>query len=285
LTTRRVAVGDVTLSVREEGSGDPVVLLHGFPESSYSWRHQMDALAAAGYHAVAPDLRGYGGSDRPSEVADYALPKLVEDLAGLIGALGAERAHVVGHDWGGSVAWGAASRRPELVRSLTILNSPHPVASAEARQVPEQQRRSWYMLLFQFPGIAEDWLSRDDFANLRTFVFDTAPPGTFSEEDQAAFIAALSQEGALTAALNYYRANIPPESWLRPPPDLPPVEVPTMILWGTGDAYMSPMLLERSLAKVSGPATVHRLEGVSHWVQQEVPDVVNAHLLEFLATV
>jgi pimeloyl-ACP methyl ester carboxylesterase len=285
VATRRVSVGDVTLSVREAGSGDPVVLLHGFPEFSYSWRHQLDALAGAGYHAVAPDLRGYGGSDRPSEVADYALPRLVEDLAGLIGALGAERAHVVGHDWGGSVAWGAASRRPELVRSLTILNSPHPVASAEARQIPEQQRKSWYMLLFQFPGIAEDWLSRDDFANLRTFVFDTASPGTFSEDDRAAFVAALSQEGALTAALNYYRANIPPESWLRPPPDLPPVEVPTMIVWGTGDAYMSPMLLERSLEKVSGPTTVHRLDGVSHWVQQEVPEVVNAHLLEFLERV
>ena len=229
---RRVDVREVALAVEERGAGEPVVLLHGFPESSRSWRHQLRALADAGFHAVAPDLRGYGRSDHPREVEAYALPRLVGDLVGLIAALGHESAHVVGHDWGGSIAWAAAARAPERVRSLTILNSPHPVASAEARRVPEQQRRSWYMLLFQFPGIAEEWLSADGFANLRRFVFDTAAPGTFSEEDREAFVAPLREEGALEAALAYYRANIPPESWLRPPPDLPPISVPTLIIWG-----------------------------------------------------
>lgn len=279
---RRLDTGEVFLAVAEAGAGEPVILLHGFPEISHSWRHQLPALAAAGFHAVAPDLRGYGESDRPAETAAYALPNLVGDLIGLIRALGHENAHVVGHDWGGSIAWVTASRAPERVRSLTILNSPHPVASAESRQIPEQQQKSWYMLLFQFVGVAEEWLSANDFANLRSFVFDTAAPGTFSEDDRETFVAALRRDGALTAALDYYRANIPPQSWLRPPPDLPPVEVPTMIVWGEADAYMSPVLLERSIAKVAGPLRVERLPGVSHWVQQEAPGEVNRLLVDFL---
>ena len=265
----------MTLSIEEQGEGDLVVLLHGFPEIAHSWRHQLPALADAGYHAVAPDLRGYGASDAPPEVSDYALPKLAEDIAGLIRALGAERAHLVGHDWGGSIAWVLASRMPELVSSLTILNSPHPVASAESRQIPEQQQKAWYMLLFQFPGVAEEWLAKDDFANLRSFVFDTAAPGTFPAADREVFCAALARDGRLTAALNYYRANIPPETWLKPPPDLPPVQVPTTILWGEADAYMSGVLLERSMQKVAGPLHVERLPGISHWVQQEIPGRVN----------
>lgn len=279
---RRVDAGEVTLAVLEAGKGEPVVLLHGFPELAYSWRRQLPALADAGFHAVAPDLRGYGRSDRPRETAAYALPNLVGDLAGLIRALGHKSAHVVGHDWGGSIAWVTAARAPERVRSLTILNSPHPIASAEARQIPEQQQKSWYMLLFQFVGVAEEWLSANDFANLRRFVFDTAAPGTFSDEDRETFVAALREDGALTAALDYYRANIPPQSWLRPPPDLPAVDVPTMIVWGEADAYMSPVLLERSMSKVAGPLRVERLPGVSHWVQQEAPDEVNRLLVDFL---
>lgn len=280
---RRIDVGEVRLAVDEAGEGELVVLLHGFPESSRSWRHQLPALAGAGYHAVAPDLRGYGESDAPPEVADYALPKLAGDVTGLIAALGAERAHLVGHDWGGSIAWVLAARMSHVVTSLTILNSPHPVASAECRQIPEQQRKSWYMLLFQFPGVAEEWLARDDFANLRAFVFDTAPPETFPPADREVLCAELGRVGRLTAALNYYRANIPPENWLRPPPDLPTVTVPTTIIWGGADAYMSDLLLERSTTKVAGPLHVERLPGVSHWVQQEVPDRVNRLLVEALA--
>ena len=282
MAKRRVDVGEVTLAVEEAGEGDLVVLLHGFPELSHSWRRQIPALAAAGYRAVAPDLRGYGDSDAPPGVADYALPKLVGDIAGLIRAEGKPGAHIVGHDWGGSIAWVLAARAPEFVESLTILNSPHPVASAEARQIPEQQQKSWYMLLFQFPDVAESWLANDDFANLRRFVFDTAAPGTFPADDQSVFCDALARPGRLTAALNYYRANIPPENWLKPPPDLPPVTVPTTIIWAEGDAYMSGTLLDLSTRKVAGPLHVDRLPGVSHWVQQEVPDTVNDLLLAAL---
>ena len=282
MRARRIRVGDVRLSVVERGEGDPVVLLHGFPELAFSWRHQLPALANAGHHAIAPDLRGYGDSDRPEGVDAYALTALAGDIAGLIAELGYDSAHVVGHDWGGSIAWALAERRPELVRSLSILNSPHPVASAEARKVPEQQRKSWYMLLFQFAGIAEAWLSADDFANLRAFVFDTAAPGTFTAEDREHYVAALRRDGALTAALNYYRANIPPASWLRPPPDLPPIEVPTLIIWAEADVNMSEVLLQRSMTKVAGPLRVERLPGVSHWVQQEAPGEVNRVLGDFL---
>lgn len=287
MSTRRIDVGEVRLAITEEGdpSAAPVILLHGFPEISHSWRHQLPALAGAGFHAVAPDLRGYGGSDRPSAVDAYAAAKLVGDIAGLIRALGHESAHVVGHDWGGGLAWGLAGNLPAMVRSLTILNAPVGVVSARLRREdPAQRAKSWYMLLFQFPGVAETWLSADDFANLRAFVFDTAAPGTFPDEEREVFIDALRRDGALTAALNYYRANMPPASWLRDPPDPPPVPAPTMIIWGEADAYMDPVLLERSAATVTGPLRIERLPGVSHWVQQEVPERVNALLVDFLSS-
>jgi len=282
---RRLDVGEVRLAISEEGdpSGEPVILLHGFPEISHSWRRQLPALADAGYHAVAPDLRGYGDSDRPPAVDDYLAPKLVGDIAGLIRALGHESAHIVGHDWGGGLAWGLAGNLPSAVRSLTILNAPVGVVSARLRREdPAQRAKSWYMLLFQFPGVAETWLSADDFANLSAFVFETAAPGTFPPQEREVYISALSRDGALTAALNYYRANMPPASWLRDPPDPPPVPAPTMIIWGEADAYMDTILLERSAATVTGPLRVERLPGVSHWVQQEAPDRVNALLIDFL---
>ena len=284
---RRVDVGEVRLAISEEGdpAGEPVILLHGFPEISHSWRRQLPALAAAGYHAVAPDLRGYGDSDRPPAVDDYLAPKLVGDIAGLIRALGHESAHIVGHDWGGGLAWGLAGNVPSAVRSLTVLNATVGVVSARLRREdPAQRAKSWYMLLFQFPGVAETWLSADDFANLRAFFFETATPGTFPPEEREVYVAALRRDGALTAALNYYRANMPPASWLREPPDPPPVVAPTMIIWGEADPYMGPVLLERSAATVTGPLRIERLPGVSHWVQQEAPDRVNELLIDFLGS-
>ena len=278
----RIKVGEIRLALDREGTGAPVILLHGFPELAHSWRYQRPALVAAGYEAITPDLRGYGESDRPSAVDDYALARLVGDLTGLIDALGHESVHLVGHDWGGSITWVTAALRPELVRSLSILNSPHPVASAEARQIPEQRQKSWYMLLFQFTGIAEAWSSNDDFANLRSTFYATAAEGAISAEDEEVFVGALRKDGALTAALNYYRANTPPTSWLKPPPDLPPITVPTQIIWGEADAYMSEVLLEKTVAKIDGTPQVTRLPGVSHWVQQEAPDRVNEALVAFL---
>ncbi len=284
MARERINVGDVRLSVESAGSGPPVVLLHGFPENSHSWRHQLPVLADAGFRAIAPDLRGYGRSDRPDRVEDYAIAHLAGDVWGLIDALDAGPVHLVGHDWGGSLGWMTAMRRPNLLRSLTILNSPHPAASAHARlTLPDQMAKSWYMLLFQFPGVAEAWLSNDDFANFRNFVFGTAAAGTFSEEDREAFLEPLRRDGALTAALNYYRANIPPASWIGSAPDTPPVEVPTMIIWGLEDAYMGRVLLDLSIERVGGRLRVEELPGVGHWVQQEAPGEVNTLLRDFLS--
>jgi pimeloyl-ACP methyl ester carboxylesterase len=283
MAARRVDVGEVRLAVTEAGDGEPVVMLHGFPELARCWRHQVAALAGAGYRAIAPDLRGYGGSDRPTAVEDYTAPKLVGDVVGLIDALGYESVHLAGHDWGGALAWGLAGRMPERVRSLTILNAPQPAVSARLRVEDERQRaKSWYMLLFQFPGVAEAWLSADDWANLRAFVFDDAAPGTFPPQERALLTEALGRDGALTAALNWYRANMPPSAWLRQPPEPASISVPTMIIWGEADTYMDPVLLERSAETVTGSLRVERLPGVSHWVQEEVPDRVNGLMIDFL---
>ena len=286
MASRRIDVGEVRLAVTEAGdpSGEPVILLHGFPELASSWRHQLPALAEAGFHAVAPDLRGYGDSDRPTAVEAYGVQKLVGDVVGLIAALGHDSAHVVGHDWGGGLAWGLAGNRPELVRSLTILNAPVGQVSARLRfEDPEQRAKSWYMLLFQFPGVAETWMSQHDFRNLREFVFEDAPDA-FPPEERERLVASLRRDGALTAILNWYRANMPPSAWLRDPPDPPPVTVPTMIIWGEADTYLGLPLLERSAATVTGPLRVERLPGVSHWVQQHAPDAVNRLLVEFLTS-
>ena len=221
MASRRIDVGEVRLAVTEAGdpSGEPVILLHGFPELASSWRHQLPALAEAGFHAVAPDLRGYGDSDRPTAVEAYGVQKLVGDVVGLIAALGHDSVHVVGHDWGGGLAWGLAGNRPELVRSLTILNAPVGQVSARLRfEDPEQRAKSWYMLLFQFPGVAETWMSQHDFRNLREFVFEDAPDA-FPPEERERLVASLRRDGALTAILNWYRANMPPSAWLREPPD------------------------------------------------------------------
>ncbi|MGB1526235.1 MAG: alpha/beta fold hydrolase, partial [Miltoncostaeaceae bacterium] len=182
----RIDCGGAVLSVQFMGpdDGEPVIMWHGFPEMGYSWRHQAAALAADGYRTIVPDLRGYGESDRPTGTDAYAFPQLVGDVVGLINALGHGYAHLAGHDWGGSLCWATSALMPDTVRSLMILNAPHPVASAECRQVPEQQQKSWYMLLFQFEGVAEEWLLKDGAANLSAFVFDTAAPGTFGDEER-----------------------------------------------------------------------------------------------------
>jgi len=280
---RRLSVGTLRLAIRESGSGEPVIFLHGFPELSYSWRHQLAPIAGNGFWAIAPDLRGCGDSDRPEDVGAYGIGALIGDVIGLLDALGLERAHLVGHDWGGGIAWATTALHPDRVSSLAILNAPHPVASAEARRDDAAQRAmSWYMLLFQFVGVAESWLSRNDFANFREMLFDNAAPGTFTDDDIAVYLDAYRRDGALTAALNYYRANMPAAAWLRDPPQLPDITTPTLVVWGDGDTYLGSRLRDRSVEKVTGPVEVITLAGVSHWVQQEAPDAVNRALIAWL---
>jgi pimeloyl-ACP methyl ester carboxylesterase len=277
----RLDVGGVTLHYVEAGRGPLVVLLHGFPEFWYSWRWQLPALAGAGFRVVAPDLRGYNESSKPRGVAAYAADLLARDVAQLIRGLGAERAVVVGHDWGGAVAWTFAMRCPELLQRLVILNVPHPARFLRALRTPRQLRKSWYMFFFQLPRLPEASVRRANFAMLRrTFRHDPVRPGAFSDDDIERYIAALARPGALTAAINYYRALFRQDP-RRMRAGFRPIEAPVLVIWGMQDRYLGAELAEPD-ARWAPNARVERLPDASHWVQVDRPERVNALLLDFL---
>jgi pimeloyl-ACP methyl ester carboxylesterase len=267
----RVDVNGVGIEYEVTGEGRPVVLLHGFPDSGRLWRHQVPALVDAGFRVIVPDLRGYGGSDRPQEVEAYSIPFLVGDVLGVLDDLGVAKAHVVGHDWGAALAWAMGSLVPDRVDHLVALSVGHPLSFRSAGYV--QQEKSWYMLLFQFEDIAEQWLSNDDWAHFRSWA---------SHPDTDAVIADLERTGSLTPALHWYRANVPPEALISPPLELPPVPVPTMGVWGTADFALTEGQMTGSAEHVSGPWRYERVEGVAHWMQLEAPEVVNRLLIDFL---
>jgi pimeloyl-ACP methyl ester carboxylesterase len=266
----RVDVNGVGIEYQITGEGQPVVLLHGFPDSGRLWRHQVPALAGAGFQVVVPDLRGYGRSDKPEPVEAYALSLLAGDVLAILADLGIAKAHIVGHDWGAALAWGLASLAPGSVDHLVALSVGHP---ATFRRTSQQREKSWYMLLFQFPGIAERWLTDDNWANFRTWA---------GHPDADQVIAELEAGGSVTPGLNWYRANVPPESWLRPPLNLPPVHAPTMGVWSTGDPALTEIQMTDSAENVAGPWQYERLDGPGHWLQLDAPDQVNALLLDFL---
>jgi pimeloyl-ACP methyl ester carboxylesterase len=279
---RQVAVGEVRLHYVEAGAGPLVVLLHGFPEFWYGWRHQLPALAAAGYRAVAPDLRGYNLSDKPPGVRAYEVERLAGDVAGLVRACGAERAALVGHDWGGVVAWQVAMRHPALVERLVVLNAPHPSAIGRMLSNPVQWLRSAYILFFQLPRLPEALIRANDFALLRRlFRTDPVRREAFSRQDIERYVEAFRRPGALTAALNYYRAalrRLPPagEDALRP------IEQPVLVVWGQRDRALGPELAAPDRRWVSH-LRLERLPDASHWVQHDRPERVNALMLDHLA--
>jgi pimeloyl-ACP methyl ester carboxylesterase len=257
--------------VVDEGKGTPVVLLHGFPDTARLWRSQIAALSAAGYRAVAPDLRGRGHSERPARVSDYALPALVSDVTGIMDALGIARAHVVGHDWGAGLAWVLASLAPQRVDHLVTISVGFPGVT---RPDLEALQKAWYRLLFLFAGTAEELLQKDDWYLFRELLQGRG--------DLEQYIADLSEPGALTAGLNWYRANLPVEQLLGLALELPMVQAPALGIFGTGDPYLTETAMVRSKARVQGPWRYERLDGVGHWVPLEVPERLNALLLEFL---
>jgi pimeloyl-ACP methyl ester carboxylesterase len=267
----KIAVNGAPFEVEVAGDGPAVVLLHGWPDSHRLWRTQLPALHAAGFRTIAPDQRGMGESFAPDAVEDYALPTLVGDVVGVMDAVGVERAHVVGHDWGAAVAWGLASFVPDRVERLVALSVGHPAAFRGAGL--EQRQKSWYMLLFQFVGIAEEWISAADFRNFREWA---------NHPDADAVIAELRRPGALTAGLNWYRANVAPESLLAPPPVFPPIAAPTMGLWSSGDLALTERQMLDSAAYVTGPWRYERIEGAGHWMQLDATDELNALLVDFL---
>jgi pimeloyl-ACP methyl ester carboxylesterase len=253
------------------GEGRPVLLLHGFPDTGRLWRHQVPALAQAGLRVIVPDMRGYGRSDKPEDVQAYGMGAIVGDVRAVLDDVGVERAHVVGHDWGAGVAWATATFAPERVDHLAVLSVGHP-ATFRAGGF-DQYEKSWYMLLFQFEGVAEQWLSGNDWANFRAW-------GRHPDCD--AVIAEMEANGSLTPALNYYRANVPPQSYLLSGLELPAVQAPTMGVWSTGDMALTEGQMTRSAANVAGPWRYERLDGPGHWMQLEAPDEVSRLLVDFL---
>jgi pimeloyl-ACP methyl ester carboxylesterase len=266
----RVDVDGVGIEYEVVGEGRPVVLLHGFPDSGRLWRYQVPALAAAGFQVIVPDLRGYGRSGKPEAVEAYSIPVLAGDVMAILAEQGIGKAHVVGHDWGAALAWGLAAFVPDTVDHLVVLSVGNPVTFLRTL---EQRQKSWYMLLFQFPGVAERWLSDDNWANLRQW-------GRHPDIDQV--IAELEANGSLTPGLNWYRANVGPESWAGPPLQLPPVQGPAMGLWSSGDFALSEVQMTDSAENMAGTWRYERLDGPGHWMQLEVPGRVNELLLDFL---
>ena len=269
---RRIEGDGLTLAVRDEGEGPAVLLLHGFPDSSHLWRHQIPPLVEAGFRVIAPDLRGFGESGRPEAVEDYAIMRSLADVTAVLDALEVDRAHVVGHDWGAGLAWVVAGLAPERVDRLVVLSVGHP--NAQRDPTLEERRRAWYMLFFQFAGVAEELLARDDWKLFREWTADA--------RDRERYLEDLSRPGALTAALNWYRANVRPERELRPRRPFPAVTAPTLGVWSSGDEYLTERQMVASAEHVTGGWRYERVEGAGHWMQLDAPERTNELLLEFL---
>lgn len=273
ITTRTIEANGLRFRVDEAGEGGDVALfLHGFPQSSRCWRHQLPFLADLGWHAVAPDLRGYGGSSRPKGRGAYHIDHLVDDVASLFDALGAKRRLLVGHDWGGMIAWAFAIRRRLPLDGIVILNAPHPQAYRKAVRHWRQRLRSWYILFFQLPGLPERKLGKDGAAPIgRLLKRSSLREETFPPESIAHYRENAAQPGALTAMINYYRANFD----VRPLARGPGVHAPMLLLWGEQDTALGPELIVPSSRYVEDIA-IQRFPDVSHWLPEEAPDEVNA---------
>jgi pimeloyl-ACP methyl ester carboxylesterase len=274
-------VGGVRLHYAERGEGDElVILLHGFPECWYSWRHQLAALGDR-YHVVAPDMRGYNLSDKPPRVEDYRMDNLIDDVTGLIRHFGRKKAVVVGHDWGAAVAWGVALKHPEYVSRLVAMQVPPP-AAWRANMTLKQALRSWYMLFFQIPLLPEWLISLNDFAAIERSLKST---GAFTDTDIAVYKKALGEPNALTCAINYYRANFVPLFFKqkKETEDLRDdrVRVPTLLIFGERDKFIVPETLKDVNRFVDAPYHEARFKKYGHWIQNEAHAEVNAELASF----
>ena len=269
-----LAVGDLVFDARADGpaDGELVLLLHGFPQTSLSWRHQLDALARRRVPRRRPRPAGYSPGARPADVEEYRVERLVGDVLGFADALGVERFHLVGHDWGGAVAWQVAGRHPERLRTVTSVSTPHPGAFRRSIQDGEQRDKSSYILFFRSPE-AEPFFLDNDAAGLRALYTASGLADDAVEE----YVRVLTQPGAMTGALNWYRA-----ADLGLVEGLGPITTPTMYVWSTYDPALGREAAEATAAEVEGPYRFEVLEGVSHWIAEEAPDALNTLLLEHL---
>ncbi|WP_224391490.1 alpha/beta fold hydrolase [Pseudonocardia sp. ICBG1293] len=278
ITVPGTTLPEVTLSVHDTGGdGAPVVLLHGWPDRATLWTHQVSALAEAGYRVVVPDLRGFGDSDRPAEVEHYRMRALVADVLGVADALGIDRFALAGHDWGASLGWAVTLASPRVTR-YAAYSVGHPVAFATAGF--RQKAMSWYMLWFQFPGVAEKVIPADDWQFLRGWLHASLPEDHPLPRRQ---LADLSRPGALTASLNWYRANIDPATFVPTSiPQLPRITVPVLGVWSAGDAALTEGQMRRSSEFVDD-FRFERVEGCGHWIPEEAPERATELLTGFLA--
>lgn len=279
-----VSANGLRFHVATCGSGERLALcLHGFPECWYSWRYQMPLLARLGYRVWAPDLRGYGESDRPPAMRDYAVEALVADVAGLIDAAGASSTLLIGHDWGAAIAWWAAMHRVRPLDRLVIMNVPHPALMERGLLTWAQLRRSWYMFFFQLPYLPEAMLSAQDYAAVRRVFRGLAvDKSRFPDEVLDVFRDNAARPGALTAMINYYRALLRGGSgWRERARGYPVIDTPTLLIWGEEDTALGKETTYGTERYVSN-LTLRYLPRVSHWVQQEAPETVNAMLEAWL---
>ena len=275
-------VNGVRLHYAEAGSGELVLLLHGFPEFWYSWRHQLDALGKH-FHVVAPDMRGYNLSDKPDRVEDYRVDVIAGDVIGLIDHFAASKAAIVGHDWGATVAWAVAQNYPERVSKLAVMQVP-PAAVWRSNMSLRQVLRSWYMFLFQLPRLPEWMIGRNNMAAIdRTFTDSVSRKGTFSAAEIENYKEALRQPGAVTSAVNYYRANINRlASRAKSDSRSERTRVPTLFIFAEQDFAILPETVRGVADYVDAPYRELRIKDSGHWVQNEAAAEVNDALIEFL---
>jgi pimeloyl-ACP methyl ester carboxylesterase len=279
----QIQANGIRFHVAEAGAGDRLALcLHGFPECWYSWRHQMPLLAKLGYRVWAPDLRGYGGSDKPEGVRAYAIETLMADVAALIDASGARETTLLAHDWGGIVAWQFATRRLRPLERLVCMNIPHLGAAREAAGL-RQRLRSWYMLFFQLPRLPERMLTSGNGRRIGEMFRNSARvAAAFDDADVAVYRANVLVPGAATGMVNYYRALLRGGGMQRQLAlGFPKIETPTLLLWGTEDIALG-VELTRPTPRYVSDLTLRLLPGIGHWVQQEAPETVNAMLEAWL---
>jgi epoxide hydrolase 4 len=274
---RDLDVNGVRLHCVVEGDGPLVVMLHGFPETSRAWRKQIPALATR-FRVIAPDLRGYGGSDKPTGIAAYRTSVIADDIVALIRACDADRAHVVGHDWGGGVAWTLAIEHPEAVDRLAVLNCPHPAVMQRAlRSSWAQIRKSWYIFAFQVPWLPEWMFVRNGAKALKNALRRSSKrPDTFTDADLEEYARAFGAPGAATGAINYYRAAA------RSPVPRGKIKAPTLLIWAEDDFALGMELTRGMDGLFENPPRVEYVPDTSHWVMEERPEIVNRLLLEFL---
>jgi pimeloyl-ACP methyl ester carboxylesterase len=277
-----IPIGEMTFSARAAGPADGrlVLLLHGFPQTSWSWRGQLDALGDAGYRAVAFDQRGYSAGARPEGTEHYKLDHLVADVIAVADSMGGHRFDLVGHDWGGAVAWQTAGRYPDRLRSLTVASTPHPAAFTSSLSAGggrggegDQAQRSSYMEFFQQPDVPEQMFLADNGSGLRGLYQASGLPGDAEE-----YVRVLTQPYAMTAALNWYRA-----ASIGDVEHMGPITTPTLYVWSDNDVALGRDAADATAAHVQGPYRFEVLEGVSHWIAEEATDRFNALLLEHLA--